>query len=405
MVSTNVLTADRTNLPLEGILVVDMSQFLAGPLSSLKLADLGARVIKIERPGKGDLSRNLYLSDTEVDGTNTLFHAINRNKESFAADLKSTEDVGKLRSLIAKADVLIQSFRPGVIERLGLGYEAVRAINPGIVYASISGYGGALAWKELPGQDLLAQARSGLMWLTGNADQPPVPMGLAVADIMAGNAAMQGILAALVRNQRKHEGALIEVSLLESVLDLQFEVLTTYLNDGNKDPRRSALSNGHAYLPAPYGVYETLDGYIAIAMVPIDQLGMLLKNAELLACTDRRRWFTERDQIKSILSKILRTKPTAHWIEIFLAADAWACEVLDWQTLMGHEAFRQLDFVQELDGESGQKIRTTRCPIRIDGRLLKSRMPAPAVGAHTAQIEAEFDLNSDHTGAESRQES
>lgn len=386
------LAAKPAELPLDGVLVVDLSQFLAGPMASLKLADLGARVIKIERPGKGDLSRTLYLSDADVNGTNTLFHAINRNKESFAADLKSEEDVRKLRRLLAKADVVIQSFRPGVIERLGLDYASVREINPRIVYASISGYGNAIAWEKLPGQDLLAQAKSGLMWLTGNSDQPPTPMGLAVADMMAGNNALQGILAGLFRSQRRNAGTFVEISLIEAVLDLQFEVLTVYLNDGRKPPIRSDISNGHAYLGAPYGIYATLDGHIAIAMTPIDHLGKLLNSAELRAFSDRREWFTRRDEIKAIIAKLLKTRTTADWMEIFLAADTWACEVLDWETLMDSEAFRQLDFIQELDLDSGSLL-TTRCPIRIDGQVLKSRVPAPAVGQHTARIEAEFGLD------------
>lgn len=380
-------------LPLEGILVVDMSQFLAGPMTSLKLADMGARVIKIERPEKGDLSRSLYLSDTDINDTNTLFHAINRNKESYAANMKSADDVRKLRKLLSRADVVIQSFRPGVIERLGLDYETVRRINPKVVYASISGYGTALAWQKLPGQDLLAQARSGLMWLTGNADQPPVPMGLAVADIMAGNNALQGILSGLIRSQRRGTGALIEVSLIEAVLDLQFEVLTVYLNDGGKPPKRSDVSSGHAYLAAPYGVYETRDGYIAVAMTPVDHLGRLLGSVGLSGYTDRTEWFTRRDEIKSELAAIFKTRPTAHWIAIFEAADTWACEVLDWQSFMATDAFRQLDFIQELDLQSSGTIRTTRCPVRVDGQVLKCRVPAPGVGQHTAVIEAEFGLD------------
>jgi crotonobetainyl-CoA:carnitine CoA-transferase CaiB-like acyl-CoA transferase len=380
-------------LPLDGILVVDMSQFLAGPMASLKLADMGARVIKVERPEKGDLSRSLYLSDTDINDSNTLFHAINRNKESYAANMKAADDVGKLRKLLAKADVVIQSFRPGVIERLGLDYEAIKSINPKVVYASISGYGTALAWQKLPGQDLLAQARSGLMWLTGNSDQPPVPMGLAVADIMAGNNALQGILSGLIRSQRRNTGALIEVSLIEAVLDLQFEVLTVYLNDGGKPPKRSDVSSGHAYLAAPYGVYETVDGHIAVAMTPVDHLGRLLDSAELSGYTDRSEWFTRRDEIKSALATILKTRPTAHWIAIFEAADTWACEVLDWQSLMATDAFRQLDFIQELDLQPAGTIRTTRCPVRVDRQVLRSRVPAPAVGQHTAVIEAEFGLD------------
>ena len=172
-------TLPQTERPLNGLVVLDFSQFLSGPLCTLKLADLGARVIKVERPGAGDLCRHLYLSDTDIDGDNSLFHAINRNKESITADLRDPGDRKRLRALLETADVMVQNFRPGVIERQGFGYDAVRAINPRIVYGSISGYGEEGPRKDLPGQDLLAQARSGLLWLTGSRDDPPMPMGLA----------------------------------------------------------------------------------------------------------------------------------------------------------------------------------------------------------------------------------
>ncbi|MBL8584457.1 MAG: CoA transferase, partial [Rhizobiaceae bacterium] len=246
--------------PLAGLVVVDMSQFLSGPYCSLRLLDLGARVIKIERPDGGDLSRRLYLSDTEIGGDSTIFHAINRGKESFGVDLKDEADMAALRGLLAKADVLIQNFRPGVIDRLGLAYEDVQAINPRIVYASISGYGEEGPWVKRPGQDLLAQSRSGVMWLNGDEDQGPVPFGLAIADMLAGAACCQGILAALVRRGISGKGAHVETSLMEALVDFQFEVLTTHLNDGRRLPRRSSFRSAHAYLSAPYGVYPAKDG-------------------------------------------------------------------------------------------------------------------------------------------------
>ena len=276
---------------LEGLLVLDMSQFLSGPFAALRLGDLGARVIKIERPDGGDLCRRLYLTDTEIGGDSTLFHAINRGKLSFAADFKNPADVAAVKALIAKADVLIQNFRPGVINRLGLDYAAAKAINPGIVYASITGYGEDGPWANLPGQDLLAQARSGLMWLNGDRDQGPVPFGLAIADLLAGSAIVQGVLAALVRRGRTGEGAHIETSLLEALVDFQFEVLTTYLNDGGRMPTRSAFRNAHAYLAAPYGVYATRDGWIAIAMTPLDKLAAALELPSIASA--RQGWIRE----------------------------------------------------------------------------------------------------------------
>ena len=164
--------------PLEGITILDFSQFLAGPLASLRLADLGARVIKVEIPATGDLCRSIYISDLELDGDSTLFHSINRNKESYAANLKDPDDLSKVKQLLTQADVMINNFRPGVIERIGLGYSTVSRLNPKIVFAEITGYGTEGPWRDLPGQDLLAQARSGLTWLTGEADDPPRTMGL-----------------------------------------------------------------------------------------------------------------------------------------------------------------------------------------------------------------------------------
>ena len=172
--------------PLEGLLVIDFSQFLAGPSASLRLADLGARVVKIERPQGGDLCRQLYISNLELDGVSTLFHSINRNKESFAADLKNPQDCERVRELLRHADVTIQNFRPGVMEKLGFDYETVRALNPRLVYGEVTGYGNQGPWRNKPGQDLLLQSLSGLTWLSGNADQPPVPFGLAVVDLFAG---------------------------------------------------------------------------------------------------------------------------------------------------------------------------------------------------------------------------
>jgi CoA:oxalate CoA-transferase len=377
--------------PLEGLLVIDFSQFLSGPSASLRLADMGARVIKIERPGVGDLCRQLYISNLILDGDSTLFHSINRNKESFAADLKNPADKACVIELLRRADVMIQNFRPGVIEKAGLGYEAVSALNPRIVYGDITGYGTTGPWATKPGQDLLVQSLSGLPWLNGDADQPPVPFGLAVSDMMAGAHLVQGILACLVRRGITGTGGRVEVSLLESTLDLQFEVLTTYLNDGGKLPQRSAINNAHAYLGAPYGIYKTTDGYIALAMQPIVRLGELLACPPLLHYTDPKALFDQRDEIKAILVEHLKQHTTAHWLGILEPADVWCADVFNWNRLFQHEAFHALDMVQNVGGGTDRSMRTTRCPIRIDGDLLTSPRGAPRIGEHNNTIVAELD--------------
>ena len=378
--------------PLGGILVLDFSQFLSGSLATLRLADMGARVIKIERPGAGDLGRTIYLSDTDVHGENTLFHAINRNKESYAADLKNPSDLDKLRQLMARADVMVQNFRPGVMERLGLGYEEASEINGRLVYGIVSGYGNAEAWRDRPGQDLLAQARSGIMWLSGDAGDPPTPMSLAIADMLAGHNLCEGILAGLVRRSVTGRGGLVETSLMEALLDFQFEVITTYLNDGRRPPRRSAFRNAHAYLAAPYGVYDTVNGYLALAMTHLPTLGELLDLPALREISDQADGFRRRDEIKQIIAMRLKEHTSEHWLEILNAADIWCAEVLDWPELFASQAFAQLAMIQTLKDERGIEILTTRLPIRLDGSLLTSERLAPRVGQHTDTIQREFGL-------------
>ena len=376
--------------PLEGLLVLDFSIFLSGPSAALRLADLGARVIKVERPDGGDLCRQLYISELELDGESTLFHSINRNKESYAANLKDAADLASVKALIAQADVIVQNFRPGVMTRLGLDYAAVRAINPRIVFGEITGYGNQGPWVYKPGQDLLLQSISGLVWLNGDADRPPTPFGLAVVDLFAGAHLVQGILACLVRRGITGEGGLVQVSLLESILDFQFEVLTTHLNDGGKLPRRSAINNAHAYLAAPYGIYQTADGYLALAMGSIPALGDLLDCPPLLDYTDTATWFTRRDEIKSILVEHLKAQPTQHWLDILEPRDIWCADVLSWERLMQHEGFKIIDMVQEVARDETVKLDTLRCPIRIDGEILKSRKGAPRIGEDTQRIRSEF---------------
>ena len=325
-----------------------------------------------------------------MHGENTLFHAINRNKESYAADLKNPSDLDKLRQLIARADVMVQNFRPGVMERLGLGYEKVSEINSRLVYGIVSGYGNAEAWRDRPGQDLLAQARSGIMWLSGDEGDPPTPMSLAIADMLAGHNLCEGILAGLVRRSVIGRGGLVETSLIEALLDVQFEVITTHLNDGRRPPRRSAFRNAHAYLAAPYGVYDTVNGYLALAMTHLPTLGKLLDLPALLEISDQVDGFRRRDEIKQIIAMRLKEQTSEHWLEILNAADIWCAEVLDWAELFASQAFEQLAMIQTLKDERGMEILTTRLPIRLDGSLLTSERLAPRVGQHTETIQREF---------------
>src|ERR1700753_465621 len=316
---------------LQDIIVVDFSQFLSGPSAGLRLADMGARGIKVERPGTGDICRQLYVSDTRIEGESTIFHAINRNKQSYAADHKDAAALGKIKKLIRHADVVLHNFRPGVMERIGLDYEKVKEIKPDIIYGEVSGYGAEGPWKDLPGQDLLVQALSGLTWLSNNRDERPTPMGVSVVDILAGTFLTQGILAALYRRNNTGQPALVQVSMMEAILDFQFEVLTSHYNDGRQLPVRSKLSNGNAYIPAPYGIYRTKEGYLSLAMGDIPQLAVLLECPALESFTDSNEWDDRRDDIKAIWAEHLLTRTVDEWLAILQPADIWCAKVMDYR--------------------------------------------------------------------------
>jgi CoA:oxalate CoA-transferase len=377
-------------LPLSGLLVLDFSQFLAGPSATLRLADMGATVIKIERPVTGDSCRQLYISDLEIDGDSTLFHTINRNKRSYVADLKTPGDLRAIRNLITKADVMVENFRPGVMRRVGLDYEVVRTLNPRLIYGSVTGYGPEGPWVGFPGQDLLAQSLSGLVWLSGDRDQGPIPMGLAVADILTGAHLVQGLLAALIQRGNTNKGTLVEVSLLESIVDFQFEVLTTYLNDGGRAPQRSSANNAHAYLGAPYGIYATADGHLALAMGSLTTLAQALDCPALSGFDKAKNAFAKRDEIKAVLASHLSQRSTSHWLQRLRAVDYWCAPVLQWHELLEQEAFRCLDMLQTVRRDNGGEVRTTRCPIRFDRVRPESPLAAPRIGEHNDWVNRTF---------------
>jgi crotonobetainyl-CoA:carnitine CoA-transferase CaiB-like acyl-CoA transferase len=377
---------------LQDIIVVDFSQFLSGPSAALRLADMGAQVIKIERPGNGDICRQLYVSDVMIEGESTIFHAINRNKQSYAADLKDADDLEKIKQLLARADVMMHNFRPGVMERIGLDYETVKQINPSIIYAEISGYGNEGPWKDLPGQDLLLQAASGLTWLSNNNDESPTPMGVAVVDIMAGTHIAQGILATLYRRAVNGEGAFVQVNMFESILDFQFEVLTSYYNDGKQLPVRGAINSAHAYIAAPYGIYKTSEGYIALAMGDIVLLASLLQCETLKQFNNSNDWFNKRDEIKKILADHLLTNNSLFWLTILEKADIWCAPVMDYDKLVQQDGYKLLNMEITVKTSNGLAVTTTRCPIRVDGKLLVSDKGAPQLGEHNTTIEKQFKL-------------
>lgn len=377
---------------LDGIIVLDFSQYLAGPSAALRLADLGARTIKVERPQGGDNGRRLVFENLISDGDGVLFHTINRNKESFTANLKDEKDLKIVKELIKNADVIIENFRPGIMKRLGLDYEEVKKINPRIVYASVTGYGQTGPWVKRPGQDLMVQSLSGFTWLNGDDGQLPTPAALAMCDAFAGIHMAEGILACLLRRIKTHEGGRVEISLLESIMDVQFEVFATYLNDGHKSPKRAKIHNAHAYLGAPYGLYKTLDNCIALSMGSVPLLGKLMDLPELLKYDTSALCFEKRDEIKAIIEEKMKTDTTSNWVEKLEEGKYWCSEVLDWNQLLESEGFKALDMLIHTPRPGHRDLVTTRCPIRMGGEKNMSGKWAPALGEDTDKIIKEFNL-------------
>ena len=376
--------------PLEGLVVLEFCQFLAGPSAGLKLADLGARVIKIERPVKGEACRQLSIKDLFVDDSSLLFHTINRNKESFAADLKNPEDLILIKKLIAQADIMTHNFRPGVMEKIGLDFNETLAINPKIIYGTITGYGTIGPWSKKPGQDLLLQSLSGLSWLSGRKSQEPVPFGLAVADLMCGNHFVQGILVALLKRAKTGKGVLVEVSLLESVLDVQFEAITSFLNDGGQLPERGDIKgSAHAFLSAPYGVYPTQEGYLSLAMGDLIFIGNAL-GLDLNKYADKQDWFTYRDEIRTILSEKLASQTADYWLEVLQKKGIWCGKVFNYEELDNQPFVKELQLKQIVENTDGKTMVTTRSPIQLDGKILVSPKAAPKVGEDNLAIHKQF---------------
>ena len=274
-----------------------------------------------------------------------------------------------------------------------MDYDNVQAINPKIIYGVVTGYGNEGPWKNKPGQDLLVQAVSGLTFLSGVDTDGPVPFGLSVSDIMCGNHLAQGILAGLIKRAKTNKSVLVEVSLLESILDVQFEVITTYLNDGGKLPDRSgAKGSAHAYLSAPYGMYETKDGYIAMAMGNLPNICAIIKCDISDLYVEAGSAFENRDKLIVRLAETFKKEETKNWVNLLESHGIWCAEVLNYQTATALNTYKSLQIEQQLDLGEDLKIKTTVSPIRLDNEKLFAPKAAPKLGFDTLDINREFEL-------------
>jgi crotonobetainyl-CoA:carnitine CoA-transferase CaiB-like acyl-CoA transferase len=353
---------------------------LAGPICGMRLGDLGADVLKIEPPG-GEHNRSHGFGSLRVAGETPTFLGLNRNKRSVVLDLKASAGLATFLELVRSADVVIQNFRVGTAERLGIGWKQLQQVNPRLVYAQISGYGEEGPLRDRPGQDLLLQALSGSMWAVGAHDDPPRPGALWAADVMTGYQATIGILAALQARLRTGEGQKVSVSMLGVLMDCQVQELTAYLNSGVTF-ERPALPSAHAWIPAPYGTYRTLDGWMVLAMAPLPALGAALDEPRLEAMTGEDDGVTRRDEITAILDAILATRTTADWIELFDRHRLWAGPVDTYATLADHPHVAAEHMIATLEHPRGT-VRTPAPPLRLSATPPAIRRAPPQLGADT----------------------
>jgi crotonobetainyl-CoA:carnitine CoA-transferase CaiB-like acyl-CoA transferase len=370
---------------LSGIKVLSFTQFLFGPAAVQYLSDLGADVVKIESPGSGAFERTWAGGDAFVNGISVFYLLANRNIRSLTLNLKAEEGKAIAQRLISGADVLVQNFRPGVMERFGLSYEEVKEINPRIIYASASGYGESSPYRHLPGQDLLVQAVSGLMALNGRATDMPTPMGAAVVDQHSAALLAMGILAALFHRERTGEGQRVEVPMVRGALDLQMEPLVYFMNGGRVE--RSEEPLGSAFHQAPYGVYETTDGYIALSLSPIRAVREALGGApELAAYEDPSLAMEKREEIRSAIAPRVAALSTSEALEVLQSHGVWCARVNDHEEMLSDPMVRFLDPVLEVDHPEAGLIRLLKHPVSYGaGEPVLRRLP-PAVGENSEEI-------------------
>ena len=369
--------------PLTGLVVADFSQLAQGPFATQIMADLGAEVVKIEPP-QGDWMRRFALQDCRPGNESVSFLAFNRNKRSISLNLRDARGLQAARAICAKADIVVENFRPGVMDRLGLGYEALAADNPSLVYCSSSGYGADGPYASRPGQDLLIQALTGLPNTLGRACDPPVPVALGIADLTAGLHIVYATLAAVVHRLRTGEGQHVQVSLLNSLLTLQIQELTAYLQTGVQ-PERSATGVGSPWVGAPFALYQTADGHIAIAMNPVATVARIVGVPGLESYTGQSV-ISDRDAIKERIEEGTRRWKTDDLLAALLADDVWCAPLHDYGQVVTDPQVRHNAMIAETEHPAAGRLKVVGIPVGYSATPGSIRIPPPMLSEHARQI-------------------
>jgi crotonobetainyl-CoA:carnitine CoA-transferase CaiB-like acyl-CoA transferase len=367
---------------LSGIRVLDFTALLQGPLATQILADFGADVVKLEKRN-GEWMRQWGIFMARTHGETDAFLAFNRNKRSVEIDLRDPQDRERILELVDKADVVVENFRPGVMDRAGLGYDALRKRNPRLIYAASSGYGRTGPYVDRPGQDYLVQALTGAMWLTGRRDDPPFLFGAAIADQFTGLHLAIGILAALQHRNRTGEGQRVDVDLLSCMMAIQQQELTVFFNHG-RTLERPVENVGHPGITGPCGVYRTADGYLLLSVCPCPALGGILGVDWLEQYDTNEKMFEARDEIYRRLAAHFLTQSTAHWIELLSAHDVWCAPVQRHADLEHDPQVAHKKLIWDVPyADTGATYRTVGSPFSFSASPVGLRRGAPRSGQDT----------------------
>ena len=371
--------------PLAGIRIIDLTRVLAGPFCSMSLGDMGAEVIKVEEPDKGDDTRGW---PPFANGESTYFMSVNRNKKSLTLNMKALEGQAILRRLIAKADVVIENFRPGTMERLGFGYDALRKLNPRLIYCSISGFGESGPESSRPGYDLIVQGESGVMDLTGFADGPPVKVGNSIGDLVAGMAAAQGVTLALLARGKTGKGQKVEIGMLDVMASLLTYQAGLYWNAGGRPARRG---NQHPSI-VPYEVFQAQDAYMTLGVANNslwDRMCAAIGREDL--AKDARfdseaKRVTNRDALGPLLNSIFSTRPAAEWLARLDKAGVPAGRIKTVAEVCESEHLRARGMFVRLAHPKAGAVTAMGVPIRLWDTPGAAQAPAPLLGQHTDEI-------------------
>lgn len=369
---------------LTGYKVLDCSIAMAGPFAAQRLGDLGADVIKVE-PTTGEWQRHVAAGGATGNKINVSFLSLNRNKRSLAVNLKSDGGKKALAQLASQADVFVQNYRPGVAKRLGVDYETLSALNPKIIYVSMSGYGEDGPYALRPGQDLLLQAMSGAMLSAGRKGEAPVPAGQYLVDAITAYTAFEGVLAALLHRERTGEGQKVEVNMLDAITTIQMQELSVF-TVGGKPQERSAEPHAHVYIRSPYGTFATGDGYLALAMPPMEALAQAFSDDRFLAFDAERDGWARRDELFAMVREALPAQTTGHWMALFDELGVWAAPVYGYADLVADPQIAHNGTFVEYDHPTEGQVKTPGFPIRFSKTPSTVARGAPLAGEHSRDV-------------------